>query len=167
MNFLLPVFLISCLLISGFATADWSIADPSDSGNTAYIEEVEEQGYWNFEWDPTNPISAAMYCCWWEMVHGTATKKYSDALNSASSGDSSSSDSTSSSVETKSYCPACDIDESFDSFSADPEVQELSDQLMATKPWLKEGKTGITSQNNIKTNNSSTKIFSFSKPVKV
>jgi len=166
MKYVLSAIMVIILLLSGFASADWSIADPSIPGNAAYIEEVEKEGYWNFEWDPTNPISAAMYCCWWEMVHGKATKKYYDAIYGASSENDVTSDTSSSSVETKSYCPACDIDESFDSFSTDQELQALSDELMATKPWLKEGKKGTLSEDLIQRNNSTKEIFSFTSPVK-
>lgn len=166
MKYLFLSILVVVLLLSGYVSADWSIADPSIPGNQAYIKSVEEQGYWNFEWDPTNPISAAIYCCQWEMVHG-ANMKYWNALNSASSSNSSSSSSGSSSVETKSYCPACGGDDDFKNALTDSELQALSDEMMAKKPWLKEGKPKGSSVNSNIKNNTSSAIFSFTEPVKV
>jgi len=161
MNMRISFILITLFFFSGFATADWSIADPSDSGNAAYIKSIESQGYWNFEYDPTNPISAAMYCCWWEMVYGNQ-KKYFDAMNGVTSTESDSS--SDSSIETKSYCPACHIDDSFATLEVEPELQSLSDELMQTKPWLKEGKDKKPVP---KVNNTTTAVLSFSEPVKI
>lgn len=151
---------IILLAFTGITVADWSIAEPTE-GNAAYIKSIEAQGYWNFEWDPTNPISAAMYCCQWEMVHG-ANMKYWNALSNSSSSSSSSSGS-SSSVETESYCPACAIDEDFAELEEYPSAQSLSDELMDTKPWLKETKNSNTGSKN----ETNTSIMSFSDPVKI
>lgn len=71
------------------------------------------------------------------MVYGNQ-KKYFDAMNGVTSTESDSS--SDSSIETKSYCPACHIDDSFATLEVEPELQSLSDELMQTKPWLKEGK---------------------------
>lgn len=154
---------ISLLFISGFSVADWSIAEPTDA-NAEYIKSIEKLGYWNFEWDPTNPISAAMPCCWWEMVYGNQ-KKYFDAITGETS-DSSTSGS-SSSIETKSYCPACGVDDDFATLESEPELMDLSEEMMETKPWLKEGKT--STDDNIQEINNTTKasIMTFSDPVKI
>lgn len=156
--------LIILFFFSGFAAADWSIPDPNDKSKPAtgeYLKSIESQGYWQFEYDPTNPISAAMYCCWWEMVYGNQ-KKYFDAMNGVTSTESDSS--SDSSIETKSYCPACHIDDSFATLEVEPELQSLSDELMQTKPWLKEGKDKKSVP---KVNNTTTAVLSFSEPVKI
>lgn len=164
MNMRISFILIILFFFSGFAAADWSIPDPNDKSKPAtgeYLKSIESQGYWQFEYDPTNPISAAMYCCWWEMVYGNQ-KKYFDALSGETTDDTSSS--SDSSIETKSYCPACHIDDSFATLEVDPELQSLSDELMQTKPWLKEGKD----KNPVpKVNNTTTAVLSFSEPVKI
>lgn len=163
MNLRLPLIIILLFLFTGLVSADWSIADPSVPGNAAYIKSIEGQGYWNFEWDPTNPISAAMYCCWWEMVYGNQ-KKYFDAINGETSDGSNTPSGTS--IETKSYCPVCHVDDSFATLEVEPDLQVLSDELMETKPWLKEGKKANTE---LTVNNTTTNkvIMSFSDPVKI
>ncbi|QXO94796.1 hypothetical protein KSK55_16060 [Methanospirillum purgamenti] len=164
MNMRISFILITLFFFSGFATADWSIPDPNDKSKPAtgeYLKSIESQGYWQFEYDPTNPISAAMYCCWWEMVYGNQ-KKYFDAMNGVTSTESDSS--SDSSIETKSYCPACHIDDSFATLEVEPELQSLSDELMQTKPWLKEGKDKNPVR---KVNNTTTAVLSFSEPVKI
>jgi hypothetical protein len=135
--------------------AAWSIPDVSPSVQNW-------NGYWQFEYDPNNPISAAMYCCWWEMVHGHLSK-YSDALSGNSTGESTSSGT---SVETKSYCPACHVDDTFATLEVDPELEALHNELMQTKPWLKEGKNKNTFSES-PSNNTSTKVMFFSEPTKI
>lgn len=63
MNMRISFILITLFFFSGFATADWSIPDPNDKSKPAtgeYLKSIESQGYWQFEYDPTNPISAAI-----------------------------------------------------------------------------------------------------------
>ena len=150
---------ISILMVTAFfictpVSAAWSIPHVSpDTPNW--------NGYWQFEYDPNNPISAAMYCCWWEMVHGHLSK-YSDALSG--NGTTGSTSSSGSSVETKSYCPACHVDDSFATLEVDPELQALHDEFMQTKPWLKEGKKNTDT---IESNNSSGAVMFFSEPTKI
>ena len=163
MKIWLCLALVLSLTMVGNVMAAWSIADPSVPGNRAYIDSIEKQGYWNFPYDPKNPISAAMYCCWWELIYGY-NKKYFDALNGASSDTTGAA--SGSSVETQSYCPSCGIDD-IRGFSVDPELQALSDELMLTKPWLREGKSKESTEENPADNSSKASIFSFGDPVKV
>ena len=120
-------------------------------------------GYWQFEYDPNNPVSAAMYCCWWELVHGHLSK-YSDALSGESY------ELTGSSggeyAEAKSYCPACYIDDSFATLEVEPELQAIHDELILTKPWLKEGKDD-ESETDSESGNSSPAVMFFSEPKKI
>ena len=153
---ILSIIFAMVLCMCAPASADLSIPHmPASTQNW--------NGYWQFEWDPNNPISAAMYCCWWEMVHGHLSK-YSDALNGETSDGSSTPSGTP--IETKSYCPACHVDDSFAKLEVDPDLQHLSDELMQTKPWLKEGKktNAKLSANNTTTNKAT---MSFSDPVKI
>ncbi|NLV28503.1 MAG: hypothetical protein GXY48_15350 [Methanomicrobiales archaeon] len=162
-----PLIFIALLFLCGLSQAAWSIPDPnnpSKPASGAYLDSILSQGYWQFEYDPTNPVSAAMYCCWWEMIYGNQ-KKYYDALSGYSS-DSSSSGS-SSSIETKSYCPACHFDDEFATLEVEPELKELSDELMETKPWLKEGKNNIKTESTTANNTTPASVMTFSEPVKI
>ena len=108
--------LLCALLVCALpASAAWSIPfmDPSTENYN---------GYWQFEYDPNNMFTAAMYCCQWEMVHGHLSKYSLDNESSSTS-----SGSSSSSVETKSYCPACHVDDEYAPLEVDPELEELSD----------------------------------------
>ena len=149
------ILIVTAVCLVSPVSAAWSVtSDPSVKNYN---------GYWNFEWDPDNPISAAMYCCWWEMVHGHLSK-YSDAIYGNSTDSSSSS--SGSSVETKSYCPACHVDDSFATLEVEPELQALHDELMETKPWLKEGENK-NSGSESSSNNTTAAVMFFSEPTKI
>lgn len=157
---------ITFICLCGYAEAAWSIPDPSDSsGETpatgAYLDSVLQQGYWQFEYDKNDPSSAAMPCCWWEMVYGNLHKYYAAAENASSD-----SSSSSSSVETKSYCPACHVDDEYATLEAEPDLQDLKKELMETKPWLNEEKTTNKTKNTSTYQKTSTSVMSFSEPVK-
>ncbi len=150
------ILIVTAVCLVSPVSAAWSIPHVSpDTPNW--------NGYWQFEYDPNDPISAAMYCCWWEMVHGHLSK-YSDAMNEETTDGTSSS--SGSSVETKSYCPACHIDDSFATLEVEPELQALHDELMETKPWLKEGKNK-NSGSDSSSNNTTSAVMFFSEPTKI
>ncbi|OQB37841.1 MAG: hypothetical protein BWY05_00650 [Euryarchaeota archaeon ADurb.Bin165] len=150
------VLIVMSICIIMPASAAWSIPHmPPSTKNW--------NGYWQFEYDPENPVSAAMYCCWWEMVHGHLSK-YSDALSGKDI------ELTGSpaweSASTKSYCPACYVDDSFATLEVDPELMAIHDELMQTKPWLKEGKEK-KSDSQTQSGNSSAGVMFFSEPKKI
>lgn len=150
----LVILLLGGLIFIQPAMAGWSVADPNDPANKELIDRTAAQGYWNFPYDPAHPMTAAMYCCWWEQWYHVS-KPYYDAVKANNASGSSivtnsypsqkisnttgTDNSSIPKVVPKAYCP-CLADDA----APNPDFDAKSAVLLATKPWLKEGKTSST-----------------------
>lgn len=152
-NLIFAVLIIIMMLVGYVAAKEvWSICD--EEANPGCADDAKSQGFWNFKYDDAAPYTTAgLYCCWWERWYKwqkfSTWKGEQNTMNLGSdeeiTSDTDTTDSnldlesktSSSEVETKSFCPSC-------CSTCDDEdpgaLKARSDAIMAKKPWLTEGK---------------------------